>query len=330
MAQKINIVGTLHDNSVEHIVANADEVYDLQLSKKQNEINANTAIYNVSAANRGSAFTLESAIAAIPEPIRKGGLIISFIEETKKDVAIYKLSSATWSEDTKNWDKYPNSTFDTEEYVYVLTDTDDKIIIAVDKNGDVKFGAGVPRQIVDYINTTLIKSDSSDKINHLDDIIAFLSGFTKSDTLADELNVIKENTYIKDSETNEVVKHSDLIAIESDNPEFVYVIIDSNKKILGGFRHDGDFVFGAGVPKQITDEITRLFGQYSTANAIEIETNDDNISAYIGKNGNIDADINDSTGDLNLYFDSDNIDIKNGYELENGDLVVETNKVITL
>ena len=28
-------------------------------------------VYNVSAANNGSAFTLESAIAAIPEPIKK-------------------------------------------------------------------------------------------------------------------------------------------------------------------------------------------------------------------------------------------------------------------
>ena len=114
------------------------------------------------------------------------------------------------------------------------------------------------------------------------------------------------------------------------NPEYSIAWVDNTNKIIFAIQHDGNPYFGYGVPKQITDEIKRLFGQYSTANAIEIETNDDNISVYIGKNGNIDADIDDNTGDLNLYFDPENIDIKNGYELDNGDLVVETNKVITL
>ena len=116
----------------------------------------------------------------------------------------------------------------------------------------------------------------------------------------------------------------------TNNPDYLVAWVDKENKIIFAIQHDGNPYFGYGVPKQITDEIKRLFGQYSTANAIEIETNDDNISAYIGKNGNIDADIDDNTGDLNLYFDPENIDIKNGYELDNGDLVVETNKVITL
>ena len=60
------------------------------------KININTMVYNVSAANNGSAFTLESAIAAIPEPIKKVGLIISFLKESDNKDTISKNTLVTY------------------------------------------------------------------------------------------------------------------------------------------------------------------------------------------------------------------------------------------
>lgn len=241
----------------------------------------------------------------------------------------------------KIYGKYINN----PKFVRVYTDADGKIVWAIKTDGSVYYGAGVPQQVKDYID-----KHKTDGDNAIADI------YKKSNPNDEEGNVIDTNSiksvinnpeYLKAfvDNTNKLIEAIGLDGVRKffaginiqdvtqcviDNPDYTIALVDNENRIIFAIQHDGNPYFGYGVPKQITDEIKRLFGQYATANAIEIETNDDNISAYIGKNGNIDADIDDNTGDLNLYFDPENIDIKNGYELDNGDLVVETNKVITL
>ena len=92
------------------------------------KININTVVYNVSAANNGSAFTLESAIAAIPEPIRKVGLIISFLKESNnKDTWVTYIFNgdtiADWTDKTK-WNNYLTGT----DVVHELGEADDKVV----------------------------------------------------------------------------------------------------------------------------------------------------------------------------------------------------------
>ena len=58
------------------------------------------------------------------------------------------------------------------EFIKVYTDAEDKILWAIQKNGNVVFGAGVPQQIIDYIEQKIIYSDQTIK-QYLDDIYGY-------------------------------------------------------------------------------------------------------------------------------------------------------------
>lgn len=116
----------------------------------------------------------------------------------------------------------------------------------------------------------------------------------------------------------------------TDNPEFISVELDKLGHILGGWKTDGDYYFGTGVPTQIQLNTRDIYDELSTANAIEIDTdNEGNVYATTGINGNISVEFNDN-GNVFLIYDTYKVDIEDAYEEKNGTLIVEQNKVITL
>ena len=116
----------------------------------------------------------------------------------------------------------------------------------------------------------------------------------------------------------------------TDNPEFISVELDKLGHILGGWKTDGDYYFGAGIPTQIQLNTRDIYDELSTANAIEIDTdNEGNVYTTTGINGNISVEFNDN-GNVFLIYDTDKVDIEDAYEEKNGTLIVEQNKVITL
>lgn len=134
-------------------------------------------------------------------------------------------------------------------------------------------------------------------------------------------------------EEGNVVDTNTIVSVE-DNSEFIKVDVDKGNKILGGFKVDGDYVFGAGVPTQIqvkAKEIAKeIASNLDTANAIDLDSDiDGSIYASMGKDGNIDV-TSDDEGAIYMIYDTDKLDIKDAYEDMNGNLIVEQNKVMIL
>ena len=64
----------------------------------------------------------------------------------------YRLTADEWSTDTNDWAIYSESVYvENPEYVYVKTDREGKILWAIKIDGGIYYGAGVPQQIIDYI-----------------------------------------------------------------------------------------------------------------------------------------------------------------------------------
>ena len=61
------------------------------------------SIYDISKNNSGAAFTLEKAIAKIPEALRRGGISIRFIEKESNNYVEYTNVSTSWSTNVKYW-----------------------------------------------------------------------------------------------------------------------------------------------------------------------------------------------------------------------------------
>lgn len=115
-----------------------------------------------------------------------------------------------------------------------------------------------------------------------------------------------------------------------DNPEFIKVDVDKGNKILGGFKANGDYIFGAGVPTQIQVKAKEIADNLDTANAVDLDSDiDGSIYASIGKDGNIDV-TSDDEGVIYMVYDTDKLDIKDTYEDMDGNLIVEQNKVMIL
>lgn len=57
------------------------------------------------------------------------------------------------------------------------------------------------------------------------------------------------------SDTEFVIKYFAQFFTEEENPEYCYVLLDSEKKILYGIKWDGEFYFGAGCPPQVKDYV---------------------------------------------------------------------------
>ena len=118
------------------------------------------------------------------------------------------------------------------EYAYVLTDSADRIVIAVEKNANVFFGAGVPQQVVDYINEKIAELS----LDEYEDIVAFLNGLEEGDKTLQTL--LNEKV---DKEEGKSLIDSEYASTKStiDNPEFLEVTTDSEGKLLAGRTPDG-------------------------------------------------------------------------------------------
>lgn len=77
--------------------------------------------------------------------------------------------------------------------------------------------------------------------------------------LADgEIAILKYNgAWSKDSTGAASLEMVNQLGQYVENPEFVKVVIDNDGRVLYGIKKDGDFFFGAGVPKQVRDELIK-------------------------------------------------------------------------
>ena len=82
-----------------------------------------------------------------------------------------RLMADEFTTDVTKWAIADESVYvENPEFVYVKTDVEGKILWAIKTDGNIYYGAGVPQQIIDYINEKI--ADFSP--DEYEDIVAFL------------------------------------------------------------------------------------------------------------------------------------------------------------
>lgn len=112
-----------------------------------------------------------------------------------------------------------------DEYVYAVTDADDKFLFGVRKDGGFEWAKGIPyflRQPIEEISATLL-----DKVNKVE-------GKSLIDAVfANGINIVQTK-------------------------EFVYAVTDSTDKFLFGVKADGSFEWAKGIPETIQSVINDI------------------------------------------------------------------------
>ena len=151
----------------------------------------------------------------VPENIRKGGMLVKFVQNSDNKYVQYRCIADEFTIDVTKWAIcVDNLLEDNPEFIYVLLGKDKTVFLAVRTDGTVYFGAGVPKQIVEYVQ---------DQISQLNDdvsaILDFVSGFAVGTNLKEYL----DETY------GEYIE----------NPEFSSVNVASQNEILEGRKKNG-------------------------------------------------------------------------------------------
>lgn len=189
------------------------------------------------------------------------------------------------------------------EFVEVKLDSTGHILWGIQKDGNVYFGAGVPKQVIDYIEEKI--ADLS--LDEYEDIVAFLNNLEKGDkTLQTLLNEKVDKVEGKSLIDAEYASSQSAI----DNPEYIQVITDSNFKVLQGIKSDGTSYIGENLQVEGQASIKKnavVKGDLElTAGSIQPVNNPEYLKVTTDAQGKI---LNGIKKDGSQYFSSD-VDIK--------------------
>ena len=138
------------------------------------------------------------------------------------------------------------------EFLYVLTDKNNAIIVAVKKDGNIFFGAGVPQQVKDFVEIALQAFDKS-KVDKEDGKSLIDKEYADGTTYEDyteyaEIIMDKVGKMIEGiRKSGEHVFNSNGIEINGngisiiDNPEYTFVVLDAKNRVLFGSKVNGGF-----------------------------------------------------------------------------------------
>ena len=206
------------------------------------------SIFDISEYTGQQYSTLSDALNDMPQAKHKGGMTVRYQTNDNKYVQ-YRLMSDEWSTNTENWAIADEGVYvDNSEYVYVKTDAEGKILCAIKVDGGIYYGAGVPQQIIDYINEKIAELS----LDEYEDIVAFLNDYLGSGTtLKAMIDGINDSVSNLSNTKVDKVEGKSLIDSEHastkssiDNPEFLEVTTDLEDKILEGIRVSGTKVIG--------------------------------------------------------------------------------------
>ena len=231
----------------------------IETEKKRAEAAEQAIIFDVSSHNDGAVFESLQALLSdsnlstlIPTSVRHGGVTIRFIQGSEQGsdnkYVQYRLMADEWSTNTDEWGFCGNDVLvENPEWIYVLLDAEKRILAGFKSDGSVEWSIGVPAPVKTYIDNTIAEIKNGTEgtdIDGINKIIIFLSEFSTSDTLKDLLDAKVDKVDGKSLISEQYI-------IEKDNPEFVKVLTDSNKRIIVAIRNNGDVYYGYGVPSQI-------------------------------------------------------------------------------
>lgn len=199
-------------------------------------------VFDISEYHSGQAYaTLEDALdpnsgGGVPQSLQNGGMSIKFVRTSDSKYVQYRLIADSWSINTDEWAIAEEGVHvENPEFVYVKTDAEDKILLAIKINGDIYFGAGVPQQVKEYIEEKI----SSLSLDEYEDIVAFLSDYLDSDTTL-KVMIDGINAQIATKLDAEGLDPEALGTVQAvENSEYIQVTTDSEGKILEGITLGG-------------------------------------------------------------------------------------------
>ena len=133
------------------------------------------SVYNNNAKYADLAAALNGG-ANIPQSLQKGGMSVKFVHTSDNKYVQCRLMADEFTTDTTQWAIAEEGVYvENPEFVYVKTDKDGKILLAIKTDGGIYYGAGCPQQVKDYINERTpelidnpefiqVTTDSEDKI----------------------------------------------------------------------------------------------------------------------------------------------------------------------
>ena len=283
--------------------AGATAVQPATLDSALSNTVAESGVFDLSAYNNGTKYAdlnaALTALNALPDDYKKGGMSFKYVRSSDNKYVQYRLTADEFTTDTTQWAIADDGVYvENPEFVYVQTDKDDKILWAIKKDGDIYYGAGVPQQVIDYIEEKIANLS----LDEYEDIVAFLNDLEKGDkTLQDLLNEKvdkEEGKSLIDAEYAEGVYHIE-------NPEFVGVWLDNDEHILFGVQTDGNFLFGCGVPQQVKDYIEE---KISSLSLDEYEDMVSFLSDYLGSDTTLKAIIDGINATVEDKLDKEGLD----------------------
>ena len=152
------------------------------------------------------------------------------------------------------------------DFIYVKTDSENRILWAIKADGSIYYGKGVPRQVIDYIQ----KKIEDFRLDKCPDILTFIDDFLEGDKTLRQL--LDEKI---DKEKGKSLIDEDYAEASSavEDFEYIKVDIDSNSKIIEGTKTNGRKVINKGLDISGTVKVDEI--EVSTAESddyIEVKT----------------------------------------------------------
>lgn len=232
-------------------------------------------VYDVSSHNDGAVFESLSTLLSsadlstlIPESVRRGGISIRFIQgsvpNSENKYMQFRCTVDEFTTDVTKWAICDDGILvDSSKYIYVKTDKGGRLLYAIERNGNIKYGAGVPTQIKEYITENLVEiiEGIATKVDKVTGKSLIDEGFASSIKYVTNLKYIKADTdkdgrilggYLEDGSK---VLPGGTIVIPTKSKKFVEAFTDCLNRVILGFERDGNIYFGAGTPKQVKEYV---------------------------------------------------------------------------
>ena len=135
---------------------------------------ANDGVYDISARHSGATYAnLAAALgtngANIPQSLRKGGMSVKFVQSSDNSYIQYRCKTQSFSANPEDWAVSNEGVYiENPEYLGIFVDKENRIVQNIEKDGNILFGAGVPRQIAELIKDKTTIEGKSIKV-YLDD-----------------------------------------------------------------------------------------------------------------------------------------------------------------
>lgn len=203
-------------------------------------------VFDISEYHGGQTYlNLEAALdsnngGGVPESLQKGGMSVKFVQSSDNNYVQFRCKTQSFSADHEDWYFEENGTLvENPEYIKVITDANGRIFGWIrKKDGGIDWVVGVPKPVKNYIDACvaeILKGTDGTTIDGLNKVIAFLDEFSTSDTLVALLNTKVDKVAGKSLIDENVSLRLSFV----ENNEFKKVVLDENKKVLGGRKANG-------------------------------------------------------------------------------------------